>query len=111
MLNNELKIQTIKDKIKKASGNERLRLNVVYLHYKLHSLSEIADLLCLAYHTAQNYLEEYLNDNKSDNSPRGGKEEMLSDNQSKELESHLQSKTYLKCCEIINYIQEHYNIS
>lgn len=112
MLPDNYKIQNIKDKIKKASnGNERLRLNVVYLHYKLHSLSEIADLLCLSYHTAQNYLEEYLNDNKSDNSPRGGSDEKLNDKQSKELESHLQNKTYLKCHEIINYIQITYNIS
>jgi len=112
LLENELQIQNIKDRIKKASnGNERLRLNVVYLHYKLHNLSQIADLLCLPYNTAKNYLNEYLNNDKSDNLPRGGSDEMLSDEQSNELESHLQNKTYFKCHEIIAHIQELYNIT
>jgi transposase len=105
-------IQIIRDKIKKAAnGNERLRLNVVYLHYKLHTLSQIADLLCLPYNTAKNYLEEYLESNKSDNLPRGGSDEMLSCEQSTDLESHLQNKTYLKCHEIITYIEQAYNIT
>ena len=112
MLDKELQIQIIKDKMKKVVNlNERLRLNVAYLYFKDYNLSITADVLSISYNTAKSYLEDYLNDNKTNNLPRGGSKEMLSDEQSKDLESHLKDKTYLKCQEIITYIQELYNIT
>ena len=112
MLDKELQIQIIKDKMKKAVNlNERLRLNVAYLYFKDYNLSITADVLSISYNTAKSYLEDYLNDNKTNNLPRGGSKEMLSDEQSTDLESHLKDKTYLKCQEIIAHIQELYNIT
>ncbi len=45
---NKSKIEELKSQIKKASnGNERLRLNVVYLHYKDYNITQ--DILCISY--------------------------------------------------------------
>jgi len=96
---------------KADSRHMRLRLNAVYLHRLGLSFAKISEFLCIAKTTAMAYIEEFDIQNKSDNFPRGGKKENLSDEQIKDLINHLETKTYLKCEPIIAFIHDSYGVS
>ncbi len=96
---------------KADSRHMRLRLNAVYLHHLGYSFVKIAELLCVAKTTAMAYIEEFYDQNKSDNLPRGGKKESLTEEQIRDLIHHLETKTYLKCDKIIAFIADTYGTS
>jgi transposase len=96
---------------KSDSRHMRLRLNAVYLHRLGYNFAKIAELLCVAKSIAIAYVEEFDKQNKSDNFPRGGKKENLTDEQVKDLIAHLEDKTYLKCEPIITFIADTYGVS
>ena len=105
--NHKYTIGQLKQMLAKAdSRHMRLRLNAVYLHRLGYNFAKIAELLCLAKSSAMAYVEEFENQNKSDNFRRGGKKENLSEEQIKDLIAHLEDKTYLKCEPIIAFIND-----
>lgn len=110
--NHKYTIEQLRQMVAKAdSRHMRLRLNAVYLHRLGYNFAKIAELLCVAKSSAMAYVEEFENQNKSDNFPRGGKKENLSEEQIKDLIAHLEDKTYLKCEPIIAFINDTYGVS
>ncbi len=109
--NHKHTIEELREMVAKAdSRHMRLRLNAVYLHRLGLSFAKISEFLCIAKTTAMAYIEEFDNQNKSDNFPRGGKKENLSDDQIKDLINHLETKTYLKCESIIAFVHDTYGV-
>ena len=84
-------------------------INAVYLHRLGYNFDKIVELLCVAKSSAMAYVEEFENQNKSENFLRGGTKQNLSEEQKKDLIAHLEDKTYLKCDPIIAFINDTYD--
>ncbi len=74
------------------------------------SVKDIANQLFLPQSTVYYYLGEFLNENKTSGNDRTGRNESLSEDQIKDLISHLENKTYLKCEPIIAFILDQYGV-
>lgn len=56
--------------------------------------------------TVEEYLKEYSSHNKTKNDPRGGSSSKLTESETKELEQHLSTTTYLKVKSIVAYVRK-----
>ena len=70
------------------------------------SIGELAKLTRLSPWTVEEYLKKYSSHNKTKNDPRGGSSSKLTENETKELEQHLSSTTYLKVKDIVVYVKK-----
>lgn len=105
------KVKDLANQIKSCKDyKQRLRLNALYLYYKGNAAAEVADMLCMSRSTINNYINEHEKQGKNKDDDRGGKKEKLTEQQSQELEQHLENKTYLKSDQIIEYIRKRYCI-
>ena len=73
-------------------------------------VKQIADRLFISPSAVYHYLQEFIDNNKTDSNDKGGKTENLSEEQIQDLIKHLETKTYLKCESIIKFIRDNYNV-
>jgi transposase len=85
------------------------RIKAVLLSDQGWSYRQIAQALLLDEQTVSRHVEEYIEDNKLHLSS-GGSESKLSDTQTRELVSHLESVTYLKVSDVCAYVYGRYGV-
>lgn len=85
------------------------RIKAVLLYDKGWSFQQIAEALLLSDEAVRNHIDEYKASKKL-RPESGGSQEKLSNEQSKELETHLQEYVYLYVKDIIAYIKMTFNI-
>ena len=90
-------------------ADKRDRIKAVLLRTEGWSLPKIAQALRISEATVTNFVRDYCNHNKL-KSESGGSEGYLNKEQTREIISHLEQKTYLKVCEIREFIFLKYNI-
>ena len=86
---------------------DRIRSIILYDQGEPYEI--IAKYLIVSINTVKKYISEYLNNNKL-KPQNGGSESKLTDNQLKELSTHLEENTYTKVECIIKHIHQTYNI-
>lgn len=107
LINEErIELETLIKRTKDVS--EWKRLFVILTYDEGLSIEEVAKLVRLSPFTVEQYLKEYSAKNKTKNDPRGGGRSKLSEEESKELESHLSKNTYLKVKNIVSYVEVTY---
>jgi len=86
--------------------SEWKRLFVILSYDEGQSVEELARLTRLSKWTVEEYLKKYSSHNKTKNDPRGGSSSKLTEGETKELEQHLSTTTYLKIKSIIAYVKK-----
>src|SRR5580698_5100922 len=87
------------------------RLFVILSYDEGQSVQELARLTRLSQWTIEEYLKEYSSRNKTNNDPKGGSSSKLTESETKELEQHLSTTTYLKVKNIVAYVLKTYGKS
>ena len=90
--------------LKAKDASEWKRLFVILGYDEGRSIEELAQLTRLGKWTVEDYLKAYSARNKTKNDPRGGSSSKLTESESKELEQHLSTTTYLKVKNIVAYV-------
>lgn len=84
----------------------RNRLCAILGYDKGLSIPQIAAALCLSEATVSLYISQYHSKGKTENDPKGGNKEKLSDEESSVLEKHLTETTYLYAKQICAYVEK-----
>ncbi|MCB9092722.1 MAG: IS630 family transposase [Halobacteriovoraceae bacterium] len=92
-------------KLSREAGDWR-RIFVILSYDEGMSVEELAKLTRLSSWTVEEYIKKYSSENKTKNDPRGGSSSKLSEKETKTLEKHLSSTTYLKVKDIIVYVKK-----
>ena len=95
---------------REKNGKIRDRIKAVLLHSEGWSQKEIAQALRIKESTVSGHLNEYKESKKLE-IHSGGSVSKLGEEESKELELHLEEKTYATSKEIVAYVKEKYKIS
>ena len=90
--------------------HERNRLCVILARDQGHSPDVIADILHLSRESVFSYLREYVDEEKTQHDPKGGRQSKLSAEQLKQLLDHLLKTTYTKAASICTYIKKTFGI-
>ncbi len=99
-LNNEERAKLRIEHKRERDGRIRDRIKAVLLHDKGWSIQQIAEALLLSDEAVRSHIDEYKVSKKL--CPQsGGSTEKLSIDQSKQLENHLQTYTYLYVKDIV----------
>lgn len=88
----------------------RNRLCVILGRDDGYSVEALSRILRISIGTIYHYLNDFDHKQKTKNAARGGRDSLLSEEQTKELERHLQEVTYLKVKAICAYVKEKYGI-
>lgn len=91
-------------------GRVRDRIKAVLLYDKDWSPQEIAEALLISDQAIRNHIEDYKTSNKL-KPENGGSEEKLSEEQSAQLEVHVQNHTYLYVKDIAAYVQATFGVA
>ena len=91
-------------------GRVRDRIKAVLLYDKQWSPQEIAEALLISDQAVRNHIEDYKTSKKL-KPENGGSVEKLSEEQSSQLEVHLQNHTYLYVKDIAAYVQATFKIA
>jgi len=100
-------IGLLSDHKKERDGRVKDRIKAVLLYDKGKTVEEIAEFLFLNPTTIKCQIKEYRINQKLKPS-NGGSQSKLTESQTKELSSHLESRTYVKVKDIVDYIQKTY---
>jgi len=86
------------------------RIKAVLLYDRGWSYRQIAEALLLSDEGVRKHVQEYKSSRKLETS-NGGSISKLSDDQARDLKSHLQEHTYLYVKDIVEYVMVHYGIT
>ncbi|CAO4836223.1 MAG: IS630 family transposase ISVa15 [Holosporales bacterium] len=93
------------------SVSEYCRISVILAHHNGYSPDDCAEIFNIGKSTAYRYIAEYNNLQKTDNSPKGGRDFKLDEYQTQALDKHLKEKTYLKTKDIVEYVKSTYHVT
>jgi transposase len=98
-------------KVKKTKDvSERNRLCVILAWDEKKEITEISNFLRLSESSVRRYIDEYIEQSKSNNNPKGGSFSKLNREQEESLKQHLEEVTYRHIKQICLYVKKTYGL-